>query len=205
MSEQKIHSRGILLLTGKQGDVMKESMNVALTCALNNCDTHILEKYDFHDIFENLKKTDNNDDNNDDSIINQQNIVNNDDNKSESNLKNNKQKFSLHIHCPDGSTPKDGPSAGCAITIGILSILQKKHINNKYSMTGEIDILGNILPIGGLSSKIMGSKNSGIKNIIVPQKNEKDIKKIETKNAGILKDVNIFFVNHIKDVISLVF
>jgi endopeptidase La len=235
LTEQLLESRGILLLTGKQGEVMKESMNVSLTCALSKCSVEALSKYDLQlqqlpelldnnvsndsinvcyldndnvDVDTNTNTNTNTNDTNDtNDTDNTNNILNNDHmtttvhNKSISS----KRKLSLHIHCPDGATPKDGPSAGCAITIGIISVIEQKPVSNKYSMTGEIDILGNILPIGGLSSKIMGSKNSGIYNVIVPEKNRKDVKKIELKNPGILENINIHFVKHIDDVISLVF
>ena len=215
-SEQKLDGRGVLLLTGKQGDIMKESMNVSLTCALSKCSYEALSKYDLTNL-DVLDDDLNNDDlNNDDrdNIDNLEANINDDiedniDNLEDDNIKEEKnikkKKLSLHIHCPDGATPKDGPSAGCAITIAIISVIENKPISNKYTMTGEIDILGNVLPIGGLSSKIMGSKNSGIYNVIVPKKNKKDVSKIKRNSPGIIENMNIIYVQSIDEVINLVF
>ena len=119
-------------------------------------------------------------------------------------LESNKgtHKFGVHIHCPDGSTPKDGPSAGCAFTLGLISLLTNIPVKNTISMTGEIDIMGNVLPIGGLDSKIQGSVKSGIMTILVPSENKRDITKIKTKQPEILENVDIIFINTIQDVIN---
>lgn len=111
-------------------------------------------------------------------------------------------KFGVHIHCPDGSTPKDGPSAGCAFTLGLISLLTEIPVKNTISMTGEIDIMGHILPIGGLDSKIQGSTRAGIFNILVPIDNKRDIDRIRVKQPEILSGVTIIFTTTIQDVIN---
>ncbi len=86
--------------------------------------------------------------------------------------------FGLHIHCPDGATPKDGPSAGITITTGIYSVLTGKKIRNDIAMTGEVDLLGNVKAIGGLDAKINGAIKAGVKLVIFPKENEQDWDKI---------------------------
>ena len=111
-------------------------------------------------------------------------------------------KFGLHIHCPDGATPKDGPSAGCAFTVALFSLLTDTPVLNTVSMTGEIDIMGNVLPIGGLDSKIQGSTRSGIYNILVPIDNKKDVIHIQRRQPEILEGVNIIYTKTVHDVLK---
>ena len=181
-----------LLCTGKQGDVMLESMKVALTLASNFVPKKYLIKYGLVS-----------EDNNTCHLDKDENKDKNKDKDKNNNSKvSNKTKYSFHIHCPDGATPKDGPSAGCAISLGLISLLTEIPIRNDISMTGEIDILGNALPIGGLDSKIMGSKSAGIKNIMIPRKNEKDLRLIKRNCPEILEDMNIIIVDTIIDVLK---
>jgi ATP-dependent Lon protease len=84
--------------------------------------------------------------------------------------------WGLHIHCPDGATPKDGPSAGCAITIGIISRLCNIKVNNKIALTGEIDLNGNVKKIGGLKAKIEGAKRAGVELVLIPKENEQELR-----------------------------
>lgn len=118
-----------LVLTGSQGDVMKESMKCSKTLAWN-----LLT----------------------------------------SKEKENIEKCGLHIHCPMGATPKDGPSAGCAITLAIYSRLTKMKIRNDIAMTGEIDLDGNVRAIGGLEAKLFGALRAGVNHVLIPKENEDD-------------------------------
>ena len=101
-------------------------------------------------------------------------------------LKNNKT--GLHIHNPDGSTPKDGPSAGCAFTIAFLSVILNKKIKKICTLTGEIEPTGHITAIGGLQYKLIGAKKAGAKLVFVPKENEEDYKEIIEKNNKLLDD-----------------
>ncbi|NBW04208.1 MAG: hypothetical protein EBR87_10975, partial [Cytophagia bacterium] len=92
--------------------------------------------------------------------------------------------YGLHIHCPEGSTPKDGPSAGLAITLGIISRLTEIPIKNDVAMTGEVDLIGNSLPIGGLHSKLMGALEAGIKTVLIPYENKNDLELILRKESS---------------------
>jgi ATP-dependent Lon protease len=95
-------------------------------------------------------------------------------------MKNNGN-FGIHLHCPEAATPKDGPSAGCAITLAIVSLLTNTKIKNDVALTGEIDLNGSVHEIGGLEHKIEGGKMAGVKLILYPKQNEKDINLIKSK------------------------
>lgn len=106
----------------------------------------------------------------------------------------------IHIHLPEGSIPKDGPSAGIALTTSIISALTNKTVNHKVAMTGEITLHGQVLPIGGLKEKAMGAHRSGIKTIVLPSKNERDLDEVPKEIKGDLKFV---FVNQYDEVYKL--
>jgi len=150
-----------LHLTGTQGDVMKESMNVALTLAYSLTPKHI------------------------------QNTI----------------QSGVHIHCPDGSTPKDGPSAGAAITTTIYSLFNNMKIKNNIAITGEITLAGNITAIGGLDLKILGGIRAGVKTFLFPKENEKDFNTFmdKYKDDELTKDIIFISVEDIHDVLAIVF
>jgi len=110
------------------------------------------------------------------------------------------QKVDIHIHVPEGATPKDGPSAGIAIATAIVSALIRKPVKHDLAMTGEITLRGRVLPIGGLKEKILAAHRGKVKTIIIPQENEKDPKEIR---ESILKDIKIVIVEHMDDVLDV--
>ena len=97
----------------------------------------------------------------------------------------------IHIHVPEGAIKKDGPSAGTAITTAMISALTNRKIKNTISMTGEITLHGDVLPVGGLKEKIIGAKNAGIKKIFLPEENEKDVIEIEKEIQSGMKYVYV--------------
>jgi ATP-dependent Lon protease len=109
------------------------------------------------------------------------------------------QKVDIHIHVPEGATPKDGPSAGIAITTAIVSSLIKKPIRHDVAMTGEITLRGRVLPIGGLKEKILAAHRGKVKTVLIPKENEKDLKDIP---ENILKDVEVKLVSHMDEVLE---
>ena len=111
--------------------------------------------------------------------------------------------FGIHLHCPEGATPKDGPSAGGAITLSIISLLTGIPVNNEIALTGEIDLNGSIHTIGGLESKIDGAKNAGVKLILYPDHNQEDIELIRKKNPGLLKDIEIRPIENIWQILKI--
>ena len=157
-----------LKLTGMQGDVMRESMNVAKTLAWSMLDISSQE-----------------------NIIKQFDVT---------------KMQGIHIHVPEGATPKDGPSAGMAITLAIYSLLSCKKISNTYAFTGEITLNGNVTEIGGLDLKIIGAIRAGVKNIVYPCDNNSDYKRFIMKYSDIVDDIdliNFIEINHINQVIKL--
>ncbi|TFG78088.1 MAG: endopeptidase La [Thermodesulfobacteriales bacterium] len=110
------------------------------------------------------------------------------------------QKVDIHIHVPEGATPKDGPSAGIAIATAIVSALIRKPVKHDLAMTGEITLRGRVLPIGGLKEKILAAHRGKVKTIVIPQENEKDLKEIR---ESILKDIKIVIVEHMDDVLDV--
>ena len=112
--------------------------------------------------------------------------------------------FGLHIHCPEASTPKDGPSAGGAMTLCILSVLAKIPVKNTIAMTGEIDLNGSIHAIGGLDSKIEGAKRAGANLVLCPKQNEDALKKIrESDHPPENDNFKVVMVESIWEIIDL--
>ena len=113
----------------------------------------------------------------------------------------------LHIHVPEGATPKDGPSAGVAITTVMYSLFTKKQIRNDVAITGEICLKGNITAIGGLDLKILGGIRGGVTTFIFPKENDKDFQDFIEKysNKNILKNIIFKQVSNIKEVFDIVF
>ena len=136
-----------LKLTGKQGDVMKESVECSYTAAVQYIGRN-LSKYKI---------------------------------KSVNDLINNKFPHGFHVHAPSTSTPKDGPSAGCAFTSAFVSRMLNKKIRNDVAMTGEVELTGRITKIGGLNFKLLGAKRAGVKQVYVPLENKKDLDDIKQK------------------------
>ena len=149
--------KGGLVLTGKLGDVMKESASIALDYVRANA-----SKYN----------------------INSEIFSNND----------------IHIHVPEGAVPKDGPSAGIAITTAIISCLTNKPVDNNVAMTGEVTLRGRALPIGGLREKSLAALRSGIKTIIVPKENKKDISELPHE---VSEGLNIVLMESVDDAVKI--
>jgi len=110
------------------------------------------------------------------------------------------EKTDIHVHVPAGAIPKDGPSAGVSMFTSIVSLMTGKPVKAKVAMTGEITLRGNVLPIGGVKEKVTAAHRSGIKHIILPDHNKKDLEDIP---QHIKKDLNFYFAKEIMDVIDV--
>lgn len=159
-----------LKLTGNQGDVMKESMNVAKTVAWNSLDPICKEKWT--ERFEKYKSM-----------------------------------HGIHVHCPDGSTPKDGPSAGTAIALCFYSLLTERAIAPTFAITGEITLQGNVTKIGGLQDKWLGGIQAGILHFLFPKENEDDAERFFEKYPEYRQHSTIQFsaISHLEEAIVLIF
>ena len=105
----------------------------------------------------------------------------------------------IHIHIPEGATPKDGPSAGITMATAIFSAATGRKVRADVAMTGEITLRGRVLPIGGLKEKLLAAKNAGIRMILIPKENERDI---EEMSSEITKGLKIVSVSHMDEVLD---
>ena len=110
------------------------------------------------------------------------------------------EKYNVHIHVPEGATPKDGPSAGITMLTSLVSSFTQRKIKNKLAMTGEITLRGKVLPVGGIKEKILAAKRANIKEIILCKENEKDILEIK---ESYLKGMTFHYVSEMKEVIEI--
>lgn len=110
------------------------------------------------------------------------------------------EKWNLHIHVPEGATPKDGPSAGITMFTAIASVFTQRKARTDVAMTGEITLRGRVLPVGGIKEKILAAKRSGIKNLILPEDNRKDIEDIK---PVYLEGLNFTYIKEMIDVIGV--
>ena len=110
------------------------------------------------------------------------------------------ENYDLHIHVPAGSVPKDGPSAGITIFTSLASIFTQRKVKDKLAMTGEITLRGKVLPVGGIKEKILAAKRAGIREIILCERNKKDIEEI---NKQYIKDLKIHYVENVDDVVKI--
>ena len=108
-------------------------------------------------------------------------------------------KYNIHIHVPEGATPKDGPSAGITMLTSLVSLFTQKRVKKNLAMTGEITLRGKVLPVGGIKEKILAAKRSNIKEIILCEQNRKDIEEI---NESYLKGLTFHYVSEMKEVLD---
>jgi len=110
------------------------------------------------------------------------------------------EQVDVHLHIPEGAIPKDGPSAGITMATALFSAFTERRVYKEIGMTGEITLRGNILPVGGVREKILAAHRSGLKTILLPEKNEKDLVEVPKK---VRDDLNIRFVKHMDEVIKI--
>jgi ATP-dependent Lon protease len=106
-------------------------------------------------------------------------------------------KIDIHVHVPEGATPKDGPSAGVAMVSSIVSVLTKIPVKASLAMTGEITLRGRVLPIGGLKEKLLAALRGGIKTVVIPKDNEKDLAEIPDNVKKALEIVPVATVDEV--------
>lgn len=110
------------------------------------------------------------------------------------------ESLDVHIHIPEGAIPKDGPSAGITLATALVSAFSEHKVRKEVCMTGEITLRGNVLPVGGVREKILAAHRAGMKTVLLPEKNKKDLVEVPKK---VLEDLNIIFVRHMNDVLAV--
>jgi len=177
----KIKGKGLLQLTGSLGDVMKESVRIAHSVVKILIDQKKL-KIPSSVIPKSVKEREENIDVDPSEVY---------------------KRYDLHIHVPEGATPKDGPSAGITMVSAIASILSNKKIDNKVAMTGEVTLTGKVLPIGGLKEKLIAAYKAGVTKALIPVKNyERDLDDIPDE---VKDNINIIGVSNVDEVLKEVF
>ena len=151
-----MEGRGEIQMTGKLGDVMKESASTALSYVRSIADDYGISASYF-------------------------------------------KKHDLHIHVPEGAVPKDGPSAGITMATAMLSAVAKKPVSADVAMTGEITLRGRVLPIGGLKEKMLAAKMTGMKTVIVPEANRRDVEEIDDE---IKEGLSVVYAGNMETVIE---
>ena len=159
IESKETNRKGNLTMTGQLGDVMKESIHIAYINA-----RHWMQRLARSPSVYNALL----------SSYNANRAIQSDTPKKEQ-IFNILETNDLHLHLPEGATPKDGPSAGCAITTSILSTALHRPIKQGLAMTGEISLNGNVLPVGGIKEKVIAARRAGIHEIILPIENSRDI------------------------------
>lgn len=156
---------GRVQLTGKLGDVLKESVEVALTWV--KAHAYELGLTNSHD----------------------ENIM---------------AKRSIHVHCPSGAIPKDGPSAGLAHTVALISLFSGKAVPPTVAMTGEVSLRGRVMPVGGIKEKLIGAHRAGVKTVLVPHHNRKDVKDVPSEVLNGEQGLKIVYMKHIYDALAII-
>ena len=110
------------------------------------------------------------------------------------------QGFDLHLHFPAASTPKDGPSAGVTITVALVSLFTGRRVKSDFAMTGEISLQGLVMPVGGIKEKCMAAHRNGIKNVILPKKNETDYTDVPD---DLRQEIKVYFVKTVEEALNL--
>ena len=110
------------------------------------------------------------------------------------------EKIDIHLHVPAGAVSKDGPSAGVAMTTALVSLLTGRRVRGDVAMTGEITLRGTVLPVGGIKEKVLAAHRAGIKRVLLPERNRKDIVDIP---ETIRKELELIFVSRMKEVLEL--
>lgn len=166
-----LKGKGGFKLTGQLGDVMNESANIAYSYI-----KQLLQgEFDAKQL---KKKAVARDEDGDDYLSNHE----------------------IHLHLPAGATPKDGPSAGITMALALYSLATNRKVKSGIAMTGELSLTGKVLPVGGIKEKVLAAKRAGIKTVILPKQNEKDLKEVPERHR---KGLKFFPVEHFDEVLKI--
>ena len=122
---------------------------------------------------------------------------------SELGIEDEFHKYDIHVHVPEGATPKDGPSAGITIACAIASILSGRPVRNDVAMTGEITLSGTVLPVGGIKEKVLAARSAGIKRIVLPERNRGDVEELGEDLEELRQEMEFLFVKDVDEVFRI--
>jgi len=194
-----LKGKGTFKLTGQLGDVMNESASLAYSYVKKLLQVELDEKIRQEKLIEAAKakkatkkkpapKNENTDQKKDAEA------------KSEEEALDFLGDHEVHLHLPAGATPKDGPSAGITMALALYSLATNKRVRSTLAMTGELSLVGKVLPIGGLKEKVLAAKRAGIREIILPKKNVKDLKEVPERHR---KGMKFYPVSHFDEVLEI--
>jgi len=178
-----LKGKGGFKLTGQLGEVMNESANIAYSFVKK-----ILQNELENTKQPKKKKV---------SKAKLNKVINTEEKKA---IEDYLAKHEIHLHLPAGATPKDGPSAGITMALALYSLATNSKIKSSLAMTGELSLTGKVLPVGGIKEKVLAAKRAGIKNIILPKQNEKDLKEVPERHR---KGLKFFPVSHFDEVLKI--
>ena len=173
-----LKGKGVFKLTGQLGDVMNESASLAYSYVKKL----LQEEYDKS--LGTKKRPKKINDEEEDNV------------EGDDYLSNHE----IHLHLPAGATPKDGPSAGITMALALYSLARNKRVKGSLAMTGELSLTGKVLPVGGIKEKVLAAKRAGIKNVILPKQNEKDLKEVPDRHR---KGMKFFPVKSFTEVLKI--
>ncbi len=176
--------KGGFKLTGQLGDVMSESANIAYSYVKKILQTEMFEELEKQK--KKAKKT--------------KKKVEVEQDEMEEEPEDYLGMHEVHLHLPAGATPKDGPSAGITMALALYSLANNKKVKSGLAMTGELSLTGKVLPVGGIKEKVLAAKRSGIKTIILPKQNEKDLKEVPERHR---KGMKFHAVEHFDEVLKV--
>jgi len=172
-----LKGKGEFKLTGQLGEVMNESANIAYS---------LVKKLLQNELdLEDRKRVSGKEDNSVEEAQDAEDYL---------------ASHEIHLHLPAGGTPKDGPSAGITMALALYSLASNKRVKEGLAMTGELSLTGKVLPVGGIKEKVLGAKRAGITKIILPKKNEKDLKEVPDRHR---KGITFFPVEHFDEVLKI--
>ena len=173
-----LRGKGTFKLTGQLGDVMHESANLAYSYVRQLLEKEALEAKEKLKAKSRVK-----------SEVSEEE-------EAEDFLSNHE----IHLHLPAGATPKDGPSAGITMALALYSLSTNRRVKTGFAMTGELSLTGKVLPVGGIKEKVLAAKRAGIKHVILPKKNEKDLKEVSQRHQ---KGLKFYAVDHFDEVLKI--
>merc|ERR1719217_1039959 len=218
IESSKVRGHGNLIVTGNLRDVMRESVRTALSLLKSKVHNSVMEAGGFPDMMEIVPSA--GDTGSTGPVVNAAGALSFEaesgtmekyispidiltDRQREKDAKDVFNSSDIHVHFPAGAIPKDGPSAGVAIVLALASLFIDRPVRSDTAVTGEISLRGHVLPVGGIKDKVLAAHRAGLKHVILPEQNRKNVK--EDLTEAILQDIQVHYCKHIDDALEWAF